>query len=129
MVVCTTRLVVLGGLWMALSGCAYRLQMDSRPSGAQVTLPSDEIVSTPEVVPLVWVPFGHQRVTVSAPGYRTFVVDLRKQEITAWHVVGDLLAVRRLVSPGAPDGRVEFVLVPDHGPAGTWNPAEQGLEE
>lgn len=107
-------------LWLA--GCAYRVVLTSAPS-AQVTLPDGQIVTTPEEVALRWVPFGHQRVTVEARGHRPLEVDLRATEIKLHHYVSDTLW-RPSTLLGAPRGEVHFLLIEEHGPAGTWESGE-----
>lgn len=106
------------GAWL-LSGCAYKVALSSDPAAAVVRLPEGDEVITPDVVDLRWRPFGEQVVVVSSPGYRTTAFDLRDREIRWGRYVTDTL-FRPATLFGAPRGEVRFVLVPEHGPAGTW---------
>ena len=92
-------------LGLLLVGCPYHVDLTASPTAAEVILPSGEIVTTPARVRLRWVPFGHQRVEVRAPDHRTLTVDLHTSEIGLRH-------------------EVTFLLVPEHGPVGTWDPEE-----
>jgi hypothetical protein len=92
-------------LWLA--ACAYRVNLTSLPMPARVTLPDGSVVVTPVEVQARWVPFGAHQITVDAPGYRPLTVDLRRS--------------------GGPNGEVRLVLVPDHGPAGTWSTEDENL--
>ncbi|HHO53767.1 MAG TPA: hypothetical protein ENK18_23565 [Deltaproteobacteria bacterium] len=107
-------------LWLV--GCAYRVVLTSSIP-AQVTLPSGRIVTTPEEVTLRWAPFGHQRVRVEARDHRPLEVDLRRSEIRLHHYVRDTLG-RPATLLGAPRGEVHFLLIEEHGPAGTWSAGE-----
>lgn len=104
----------------SLPGCAYRVTLSSVPA-ADVVLPDGRRVGTPSEVVLRYVPFGHQRISVAAPGYRSMVVDLRRQEIQLWTMVVGTLAHPDVLW-GRPRGEVRLLLVPEHGPAGTWTP-------
>lgn len=104
---------------LAAPGCAYRVTIASAPAGAQLTLPDGSTPSTPAETTLRWRLFGRQLVTATAPGYRPLTVDLRRSEVRWLHYPRDtVLRPNRLT--GAPRGHVELILVPDHGPTGTW---------
>lgn len=106
-------------LLVLTQGCAYRVAIGSSPAGAQLTLPDGTSTATPAVVKLRWVPLGEQIVTAAAPGYRTLQVDLRRREVRWTHYPRDLL-LRPATLRGAPRGEIDLLLVPVHGPAGTW---------
>lgn len=110
-------------LWLACAGCPYKVTLTSDPTPAEVLLPDGRTVVTPAEVKLRWVPFGHQRITASAPRHRALEVDLRKTEIRFWRFVGGTIA-RPATLGGRPRGEVELVLVPEHGPAGSWSPED-----
>ncbi|MBT3223629.1 MAG: hypothetical protein HN348_31545 [Proteobacteria bacterium] len=115
----------MSNLWrvtclLLLSSCAYKVELLSRPPGASVELPNGQTVNTPTTAKLKWAPFNHQRVVVYAPGYRTLYLDLRKTELRMSHYVTDTL-FRAKTLKGESRGEVEFLLIPLHGPAGTWN--------
>lgn len=117
-------------LLVLLSGCIWKAQIESLPPGATVELPNGDVATTPEVVKLRWAPFNKQVIRVTAPGYRTLEVDMRSRSggVTLSALVRDAIfrPTRRL--KGRPAGHAEFVLVKEHGPAGTWTAEEQGLE-
>lgn len=117
-------------LLIALSGCGYRVQLESLPEGATVELPNGDLIATPETARFRWVPFGKQVVRVTAPGYRALEIDLVRPggEITLWRVIrARVFRPWTTFRPQRAVGRVEFVLVSEHGPAGTWTPEGQGL--
>ena len=92
-------------LFLALIGCFghSKVTVDTRPTGA--TLEWKETVATsPGTVTVPFYPFARRKVQVSSPGYRPVTVILRRK-----------------------DHQIEVVLVPEHGPVGTWTPEGQGL--
>ena len=106
-------------LLLLVSGCAYRVTLTSNPAPANVELPNGDRVSTPAEVRFRYVPFGHQRIVASARGYREGELDLRKTEIRSWRLLFGGFS-HPAVFGGAPRGEVEILLVPDHGPVGSW---------
>lgn len=115
------RGILVALLVLFSQGCAYKLKLASNPAGAEITLPNGQTVVTPSVVKLRWVPFGKQMVIANAAGFRPMEVDLRSQEIRASHYLRDAV-FRPKTWLGAPRGAVSLVLVPEHGPVGTWSP-------
>lgn len=105
-------------LWF-VSGCAYRVTLISSPTPANVELPNGDRVSTPADVSLRWVPFGHQRIVATATGYRPIEVDLRKTEVRSWRLLFGPITHPQVLN-GAPRGEVQLLLVPEHGPVGSW---------
>ena len=110
-------------LTLSGSGCAYRVSLSSTPGTAEVILTGGSSVTTPTEVRLRWVPFGGQRIVARAPGHRSLEVDLRKSEIKLHRYVSDTL-FRPATLLGAPRAEVRLLLVPEHGPVGTWGPEE-----
>jgi hypothetical protein len=107
---------------LLLAGCAWRVQVLSTPVPAEITLPGEDRAVTPAEVRLRWVPFGKQWVTVSAKGYRPIEANLRRDEIRFFRYVGTTLrGGRRFGDEKGARGEVRYILVPDHGPVGTWN--------
>ncbi len=106
---------------LLLAGCAWRVLVESGPVPAEIVLPNEERVVTPAEVKLRWVPFGRQHVTLSARGYRPIEVDLRKDEIRFFRYVGTTVrGARRYGEKEGSRGEIRYMLVPDHGPVGTW---------
>ena len=108
---------------LLLQGCAYKVRLSSQPTPAEVRLPDGTIVLTPVDVKLRWAPFNTQRVVVRAPGYRTLRLDLRTDEIRFGRYISQT-AFRSGTLSGDSRGHVRFVLVPQHGVVGTWDPSE-----
>lgn len=108
--------------WLSCASCGYRLVLGSQPP-ATVLLPDGSLVSTPAEVRLRYVPFGHQRVVASADGYRSCEIDLREDAIRLLPMVIGTLAHPATLA-GRPRTEVRIVLVPEHGPSGTWTPEE-----
>lgn len=104
---------------LGLMGCSYRVRLRSEPQPVEATLPSGRVVLTPSVVWLKWTPFGRQWVTFTAPGYRPLTLDLRKREVRLLRMTGQAVRHPRTLF-GEVRGDVLVVLVPEHGPAGTW---------
>jgi hypothetical protein len=113
-----------------LLACTWRMRLESHPPGAEVRLPDNRVVSTPSIVKIHYSFFRKAPIVVSAPGYRTLSFDLMKRkgngfaEINVWRV-----ASYPIFHPFAgfrkdPRRRLEIVLVPEHGPAGTWDPSQ-----
>ena len=111
---------------LLMTGCAYKVELSSAPAGARVALPDGTEVFTPEVVQLRMAPFNRQEITVTSPGYRPLTVDLRKREMRFWRYVSDAL-FRPGTLTGAPRGHIELLLVPLHGPSGTWTSESESL--
>jgi hypothetical protein len=103
----------------SLAGCAYKVELSSVPASVEVELPDGSKVTTPAEVELRWAPFQNQQITAVTQGYRPLVVDLRRDEIRFHR-----LALGWIRHPGVlwgeTRGHVQVILVPDHGPAGTW---------
>ena len=99
---------------LAFSGCSYHVTVISRPPGALLVTPSGERMTTPADIPLRWAKHAGP-LKVSAPGYRTLKLHIGPGTEGWDHFVGPWLAIRK-------KAQVEIVLVPLHGPVGTWNP-------
>ena len=112
-------------LW---TGCAYRVALESDPPGATVTLPSGERVVTPDTVKLRYRTIsGPQTVLVTYPGMRTMEVNVRK---TAMPPFGFQYITDPVFRPGVafgkkPRSEIRFMMVREHGAAGSWNVDEQ----
>lgn len=107
-------------------GCAYKVELVSEPLGARVDLPDGTHVFTPEEVQLRVAPFKKQTITATAPGHRPLTVDVRRREAKFIRYLTDAL-FRPGTFAGAPRGQLELMLVPTHGPVGTWSPESEEL--
>jgi hypothetical protein len=84
---------------LLLGACSPALKVHSEPSGAILTFPSGERVVTPSTLDSsVW-PERRRPVIISAAGYRTLEARVPYRSQGEWLIV----------------------LVPVHGPVGTWN--------
>ncbi len=97
-----------------LSGCTWKARIVTEPSGATVTLADGRRVLAPETVRFRYRPFTRQRLLISAPGYRTIETHISRQALA-----------RPFKGGGGPRSEVRFILVKEHGPAGTWTIEEQ----
>ena len=118
LVVTAARLLCWFAL-LGLMGCSYRVRLRSDPQPVEATLPSGRVVLTPSVVRLKWTPFGRQWVTFRAPGYRPLTIDLRRREVRLLRMTGQAVRHPKTLL-GDVRGDVFVVLVPEHGPAGSW---------
>ena len=106
---------------LLLASCTWRVQILSGPVPAEVMLPNEDRVVTPSVVKLRWVPFGKQWITVSAKGYRPIEANLRRDEVRWLRYVGTTArGGRQYGEEEGARGEIRYMLVPDHGPVGTW---------
>ena len=120
-------LFALAALAAALSGggCKHRVLVESDPPGATVRLDKAREGITPVEFRVGWVPLFFKRYDkkVKLPGYRTVETSIRDDVRlgapiwrATWHP-GEAL-------DRDPLHHYEFILIPDHGPAGTWTPDE-----
>src|SRR6187200_25685 len=109
---------------LLLAGCAWGVHVESVPVQSQIELPNGDRVVTPHDITFRYVPLGHQRIRITAKGYRTIEADLRKDEIRSFRYIGTTLRGPRRYGDqdeGGTRGEIRYMLVPDHGPAGTWD--------
>lgn len=109
---------------LALMGCAHRVAINTDPMGAQVHRGRKSIGATPIEVVIVSIPFSRPKVRLTMPGYRTMVVELRKDKKPMrrfWELI--TLRPRRALAL-VPNASHEVLLVEVHGPSGTWEPEE-----
>ena len=83
-----------------MAACSTRVRIRSQPTPADILLPDGRRMLTPTQIVVRKVPFKPQLAEVSAVGYRTMVIDLRRT---------------------GPKRDIFLVLVPEHGPAGSWS--------
>lgn len=101
------RILLLSLALGLAGGCARRVIVQSDPPGATVRTKRKMLGPTPYERRVWWVPFARQEVTVAMSGYRPVTVDLRPH-----------LGLVRAETVH------EVVLVPQHGPSGTWLPED-----
>jgi hypothetical protein len=91
-----------------LGGCMVRVPVTTTPVLAELRV-AEQRFRAPAEVRLRWTPLRRPQLTAVSPGYRAAVVRVP----LGWGP----LALRG-VDP------IEIVLLPEHGPAGTWSPDE-----
>lgn len=101
------------GLVLLCSGCAYKVALKSTPSAVLVELPGGAVLPTPGTYVARWAPFNSVPIRATARGYRPLEVDLRRTEVR----FGRFL-IRGFRNQ--PRGEVQLIMVPEHGPVGTW---------
>ena len=126
---------------LVLSGClVHKVRVDSEPPGATVVYANKRKGVTPVEFVTVSAPHlrpsrGRTRLRVSLPGYRPVVSDLRHRTSLRQHLwrpfAGRPLAC--LIPPYgdirnggclSPRTVLTYVLIEEHGPAGTWGPED-----
>ena len=90
-------------LLLASAGCVREVRVRSQPTPADVLLSSGKLKLTPFTVKVRRTPFKPQLAEVTAVGYRPLVIDLRR---------------------AGPQNDIFVLLVPEHGPSGSWTTDE-----
>ncbi len=101
-------------------GCAHRVAISSDPLGAQVRKGKRTVGATPTEVVIWSIPFSRPKLRLTMPGYRPMVVELRRDKRPVrrfWELV--TFRPRRALAL-VPNGIHQVIMVPVHGPAGTW---------
>ena len=108
-----------------MSGCAHTVEIRSEPAGAAVTLMHRGSVGLTPVQVKVWdIPLTRPAARIALSDYRTVNLDLRR-EIRPWARARHLLMLRwRHALARGPTASHLVLLVPRHGPAGTWSAEE-----
>ncbi len=109
-------------LALALTGCTYRVVLASSPPGAVIYV-DEEIVG---VTPLP-VAVSHRgkppSIRVELTGYRSFELDMTRDLRLRERIRYNLRHPWLYVGDRSPPTRT-VVLIPNHGPAGTWTPED-----
>ena len=90
---------LLAVVLLGLPACSSSIRIQSQPLGAVAAFENGERLVTPVDVPLSKWPRQRETVIFSATGYRTVEMKIPYSCRDEWMIV----------------------LVPEHGPAGTWN--------
>ncbi len=109
---------------LLLGACAHRVRVESDPPGATVKVRKKSKGPAPQELRFLWLPFRQLNFSVSAPGYRTVVV--QASDYAGFGVfTRELLSLRfGRLSGVKPRATIQVVLVREHGPAGTWTEEE-----
>lgn len=111
-------------LWLALQGCTYHVRVESRPIGAVLWLEDGSSVVLPQDVDLPWRPFKPPKARVTFPGYRTLETRFTRRLVKGSEYLSDPFVAQDEAFGDKPRRVLEVVLVPEHGPAGTWTEDE-----
>lgn len=123
--------VALGGL---APGClVHRVRVESEPPGAVVRVNGKVRGSTPLEFRVVWTPplVRSYPMQLTLPGYRPVVADAEgwlrpsplRRDVRLWRYLLHPFRVRQWLGLEARSS-FHYVLVPEHGPSGTWNAEE-----
>lgn len=124
------RLLVL--LLLAQGCVVHRVRVESDPPGAVVRLDGKVRGVTPIEFNTVWTPplFKSYNLGLTLPGYRQVQASgtwsapspLRR-EVRLWRYLLHPLRWKQILGR-EPRSKITVVLVPEHGPAGTWTPED-----
>lgn len=122
----------------SLTGCAHTIEIDSDPPGASVRVDGRLVGFTPVTVEMPWRPMFTKDydIVVRLTDQNTVRGSLR-DEMRLWRPVWRAIthpieALRGCPKPGdpyegagsCPDHVVNYVLIDNHGTAGTWGPED-----
>lgn len=111
---------LLALLVVAGVGCAHRVAVSSDPMGAQVRRGEKTLGSTPTEI-VVWsVPFSRPELRLTMPGYRPMVVELHKDKKPVRRTWEFFTFRYKRAFAQVPNSQHQVIMVPVHGPAGTW---------
>jgi hypothetical protein len=104
--------------------CRHHVAIESAPYGADVSWKEDTIGKTPMEYTFWWYPGRKIPLTVQYFGYRSTVLDVHRS-ISPLIIADDIIHFRwkQLVGTATRTTNTA-VLVPEHGPAGTWSPED-----
>jgi hypothetical protein len=126
-------------LALSLGGCVHKVRVESEPPGATVFFKGKRVGVTPTEFTTVWTPHvsnqaRRYRLRVVLPDHRPVVTTIGP-EVRLWRYL--LHPLRAGIGPCfvppfewaggqclKPRSSRGFVLVRDHGPAGTWTPED-----
>ncbi len=116
------RALLAAAVLAGTTGCAYSATLQTNPVGASVFLDNEPAGIAP--VPIKVRAFtGPSLIRVELPGYRPYEVEL-KTERRLWTRFKFGLVNPGVILGSTPPPVRTLVLVPEHGPAGTWTPED-----
>ena len=113
-------------LWLtiAITGCRHQVVIESTPYGADVFWKEEHLGTTPVEHIFWWHPGKRIHLDVQHYGYRPMTLDI-DDSISIGRVINDTFHLEGKILLGfAPRTTHTAVLVPEHGPAGTWTPED-----
>jgi len=106
------------------TSCRHQVAIESTPYGADVYWKEDKLGKTPMEYTFWWYPGRRIPLTVQYFGYRDSVLDIHRS-ISPLIIADDIIHFRwkQLIGKAIRTTNTA-VLVPEHGPAGTWSPED-----
>ncbi len=114
-------MVALGCSVLLAAGCAVRLQVESAPMGAALSVNGDSVGVTPLEVRVPFRPFflSPPNMRVTMPGHRPLEVSLGREARLGTR--SRQLLFHPLVAVGIRDApTLDLLLIESHGPVGSW---------
>ena len=109
---------------LQILSCRHKVTIESTPYGADAYLEEENIGKTPLEYTFWWYPGKSVPVTIQYFGYRTSALDIHRS-ISPLVIADDIVHFRMLKLIGLRSRNTHnAVLVPEHGPAGTWTPED-----
>lgn len=110
-------------MWLfLLLACMHHVRLTSEPAGAFVYVDGERVGSTPMMLEVA--PAQNPDVRVWLPGYRSLTFEAGKR-VSFWSFVGEAVTLRWGKLRGERRyGSWNVLLVPEHGPVGTWSPED-----
>ena len=104
--------------------CRHKVTIESTPYGADAYWKEESIGKTPLEHTFWWYPGKRIPVTIQYFGYRTSPLDIHRS-ISPLIITDDIIHLRMLKLLGIRSRNTHnAVLIPEHGPAGTWTPED-----
>ncbi len=104
------------------TGCAYKATLHTDPVGASVYVDNELVGIAPYDV-TVRAFRGPRQIRVELPGYRPYELDFGTERRVTPRVRYALLHPAVTLGRKSPPERL-LLLIPEHGPAGTWTPED-----
>lgn len=107
-----------------LIGCRHQVKIDSTPYGADVIWKEESIGTTPMTHTFWWYPGRKLQLDVQKYGYRPMYLSA-EDSISLRYLIGDVTHFRFTTLLGFDIRSTHTaVMIPEHGPAGTWTPED-----
>ena len=104
--------------------CRHKIEIESAPYGADVYWKEESLGKTPMEYTFWWYPGRRIPITIQYFGYRTNVLNVHRS-ISPLIIADDIIHIRIMRLLGLKTRNVHSaVLVPEHGPSGTWTPED-----
>jgi hypothetical protein len=104
------------------TGCAYRATLQTNPIGAAVFIDGEAAGIAPVLITVTGL-WRKPQVLVELPGYRSYEIDLATESRPWPRIVFAWTHPLVVLGKRPPPTRI-MMLIPEHGPAGTWTPED-----